>query len=342
MYERKYYKTLYLFLLGFLAAQFTNAQTDTLKFENGEYVIGEIKYMKNGVITLETSYSDEDFMIDWIKVNNVSSKQTYFITLTDGSRYLGQLSTENNLTYIYNDNALFKTIVTLNQIVDIRPIENRFWERLNASIDLGYNITKANNLHQFNTRALLSYRTKGWETSINYNNVYSSQDSIVTTNRIDAGLIFILFLPKDWFIGASNEFLSNNEIKLNLRSTSRVGLGNYIVHTNSMYLSLAIGGAYNNESFTDESPLRQSFEGYAGFDLNLFDVGDLSLQSKLSTYSSLTEEDRFRADFTFDIKYDLPKDFYIKLGITLNYDNQPATEAEELDYVLQTGLGWEW
>jgi hypothetical protein len=40
-------------------------------------------------------------------------------------------------------------------------------------------------------------------------------------------------------------------------------------------------------------------------------------------------------------KYDIPWDFYVKLGITVNYDNQPAIEGTQYDYILKTGFGWE-
>jgi len=38
----------------------------------------------------------------------------------------------------------------------------------------------------------------------------------------------------------------------------------------------------------------------------------------------------------------LPLDLYLKLGISINYDNQPAGDAHELDYIYQFGFGWEW
>jgi hypothetical protein len=34
-------------------------------------------------------------------------------------------------------------------------------------------------------------------------------------------------------------------------------------------------------------------------------------------------------------------DFFLSLGYTLNYDNQPAEGATNTDYVLQTSFGWE-
>jgi hypothetical protein len=33
-------------------------------------------------------------------------------------------------------------------------------------------------------------------------------------------------------------------------------------------------------------------------------------------------------------------DFYIKSGLTLNYDNKPAVSGSETDYVLFFTVGW--
>jgi hypothetical protein len=73
----------------------------------------------------------------------------------------------------------------------------------------------------------------------------------------------------------------------------------------------------------------------------MYDVGDLNLLTNVRWFPSFTEEGRNRVDFRFDVSYDLPKDFYIKTGITLNYDSQPAPGASETDYVIVTGFGWE-
>jgi len=48
-----------------------------------------------------------------------------------------------------------------------------------------------------------------------------------------------------------------------------------------------------------------------------------------------------RFDFKVDLKYDLPLDFYIKLGYTQNFDNRPVEGASQNDYVIQTSFGWE-
>ena len=160
---------------------------------------------------------------------------------------------------------------------------------------------------------------------------------------MDANITFKYFLPNDWYVFYANDFLQNDEQKLALRSTSKLGAGYYLVHTNSTYFGIYGGAAANAESFTENSsPDRKSAEAFVGLELNLFDIGDLSLLTNVIGFPSLTESGRFRLDFKFDLKYDLPLDFYIKTGTTINYDNQPVAGAGDLDYVIQTGIGWEW
>lgn len=82
-------------------------------------------------------------------------------------------------------------------------------------------------------------------------------------------------------------------------------------------------------------------EAFVGLELNLFDFEDISLLSKVTAYPSLTESNRIRTDFSTDFKYDLPLDFFLKLGITYNFDSKPVEGASKDDYIIQTTFGWE-
>jgi hypothetical protein len=113
------------------------------------------------------------------------------------------------------------------------------------------------------------------------------------------------------------------------------------VNTNKLYWGFSAGLNYNEEKYSTIDDIdRKSMEGFAGSELNLFNTGDIDLVTRIIAYPGITEKSRFRADFSFDIKYDLPLDFYIKLGTTYNYDNQPASGSSNDDYVFYTGFGW--
>ena len=336
-------KRITFFSLLFLILSNLYAQTDTLIFKNGNIVVGEIKNMSRGVIQIETDYSDSDFLIEWEKVTELYSQQRFIISLDNGERLNGKINTdpsEKSKLILDWDGALQR--VDNYDVVYIKPLEDKFIDRLNASIDLGISITKANNLRQLTTRSYLGYFTDNWSADASLDAVRSSQDSIANTKRTDASISFYYFLGKNWFALVSSAFLQNDEQKLELRATPKTGIGNYIIQTNELYLSIYVGAAWNNETYTDPTiPDRSDGEANIGTELNMFDMGDLGLLTGLSVYKSIKKGDRTRADFKFDIKYDLPLDFYIKLGYTLNYDSQPVEGAAENDYVIQTTFGWE-
>lgn len=319
------------------------AQTDTLLFKNGEKVIGELKRLDKGVVHIETTYSDSDFAIAWDQVAKISSTQYFLVTLSDGRRFNSRINSTKSIDEVELDNGESREVVSIISIVYFKHISQSFWDKISASIDVSLNLTKAKNLTQFNTRATAGYLADRWELKGNYNTVFSSQDSIENTKRMDANITFKYFLPNDFYVFYSNDFLQNDEQKLQLRSTSKLGLGYFLVHTNKAYWSTYVGLAGNQESYTENaSPNRTSSEVFFGAEINLFNLSDLSLVSSAIGYSSLTETGRFRLDFKLDLKYDLPLDFYLKTGTTFNYDNRPVAGASELDYVIQTGIGWEW
>ncbi len=64
----------------------------------------------------------------------------------------------------------------ISDIVFLRKIDQDFWGNVNASLSVGYNFTKANDLSQFSIRSNLGYRAKRWSASTRYNQIISSQN----------------------------------------------------------------------------------------------------------------------------------------------------------------------
>jgi hypothetical protein len=244
-----------------------------------------------------------------------------------------------------------------DEIVWLDDLDSGFWSQLYASIDIGLDLTKANNYRKFSTRATLGYVAKLWSLGGTYNSLLSRQDETEDISRTDGSIDFKYFLPKDWYPLVSVTFLANNEQQIDLRTTGKAGMGKFIIHTNRSYWGFSVGANYNNETYLPRTTVdsvgneitttpadRKSWEGFIGTELNLFDIGDLSLSTKLVAYPSFTEAGRWRADFSFDAKYEMPfdDDFYVRLGLTYNYDNKPVEGASKTDYVTAIGLGYQW
>lgn len=338
-----------LLLFGLLlSANHLIGQTDTLLLRNGDQLVGEIKEMKRGVLILKTAYSSSDFQIDWEDVIGISSQQQYAISLSDK-----HLLTKAHLQTKAPGKFLLVSPegqheVSGEMIVDLRQIETYFWSKWSAHIDAGYSLTKANDLQQFHASASVGYRDERWVTMANYRQVRNRQIGAETVRRIDGGLNADYGFRNGLFLGSRVNFLSNTEQNLDLRTTGVLGLGYYFIRSNKLYWNAFAGPVINLENVgapvsPENLPAsdRQSAEAVVGSELNLYDIGDLNVFSNAYWYPSLTENSRYRFDFQLNIRYDLPLDFYIKSGLTLNYDNQPAAGASESDYVIITGFGWE-
>ena len=303
-----------------------------------------MKSLAKGVITFETPYSDDDFTIKWLKVDKLVSSQYYLFTLKGGERLNGKIRSEGGdsktVSLLTKDGSVKS--VPIHDIVYMKTVEQDLKSRITASIDVGYTYTKTRHNSQFTTRGAIGYLSDIWGINGDFNVVRSKQDSVADIRRTEGNLGVKFFLYRDIFAMASGNFLQNDEQKLKLRSTYKAGIGDYFINSNRMYLIGTAGIAYTNEQYIDTTDGRRSGEGFISLALNLFDVGDLSLQTEVNLYPNLTTLGRYRSDMRFDVKYDFPLDLYIKFGITYNFDSNPIEGAPNSDYVVQATLGWEW
>ena len=324
-----------------------NAQQDTIVFKNNDVIVGEIKEMDRGVLVMKTTYSESDFKIEWSGVSQIFTETLFFITTTTGERYNGKLKSkiENMVSPgpLIEIVSIYGVRITVHKddIVLLKPLSQDIWSRLYASIDFGYSLTKANNLHQLSIGSSMNYIANTWSSSLTFNGMSSTQNKVEPIRRWDGDFTYRFFLPKDWYLFSQISFLSNTEQRLTLRTMGKLGSGNFVIHTNKSYWGLLGGMSFNNEKYTTEMTTHQSLEGFAGTELNLYDIGDLNLLVNLTLYPSFTDWGRWRSDFNFETKYDLPLDFYIKITFTLNYDNRPVEGGNSADYIITTGFGWE-
>ncbi len=337
-----------LIAIAFFSAAIVFSQNDSLILNNGDVIIGEIKNMERGVVTIETDYSDDDFKIEWDGIKEMHTITSFLINTSDGDRFNGAIeSSGDKMVLITLDDGGTKEMAFLD-IVYLKSVDDGFWNKMDAFIDVGFDMMKENNQMTFSTRSGIEYMAPVWSLGLTYNTNFTQRDDVADpSKRTDGGLAGKYFLPKSFYIPVSVTYLKSSELSLNSRWTPSAGVGYYIFRTNHLYWGVDAGAAYNAENYAqpDSTPnyyTHNSFEGFFGTDLNLYDIGDFSLSTTARAFPSFTESGRWRVDFNLDTKYDLPLEFYIKIGFSMNYDNQPVTEGSEMDYTLHTGVGWEW
>jgi hypothetical protein len=339
-----YYKFLIRipFLASLLVSLPLSAQIDTILFINGDKMLGEIKKMDKGVMVVGTDYSDSDFQIEWDKVTAIRTQSQFLIALTGGKRYYGRLYSLPDSAVQILTMPFEPVLVNMQDIVYLESYDDRFKDRFSAAIDVGLDLARARNLRKLNATLRIGYHAEKWSTNASFDVLRSTQDDSEDIQRTESHLSFRYILPKQWYTIGSLSELSNTEQNLTARVNAQVGMGRFLVRSRSLYWGAKLGINRNYELYSNETEDRQSWEGYVGTELNLFNLGDLDLLFTLMAYPSITERGRWRANEKLEVKYDLPLDLYLKLGVSLDYDNQPAEDANTLDYIVQLGFGWEW
>ena len=297
--------------------------------------------MEKGVLEIDAPFGDENFKVKWLSIREIYTESKFVVSIAD-KLYQGRIASIADQRIKVFDNDSIYTTCALDEIVYLNQFKQGFSNRFNAAIEVGFNLTKAQDLRQFSLRSSIGYKTDKWTADVAYNILRSSQDNVAPVNRSDGLLNYRRILLKNWYLIGTVATLSNTEQLLDLRANSQLGIGKFIVSSNRAYWGVKAGFNNNLERFTNETTNRNTWEGYLGSELNLYDTGNLELALVFMGYSGLTETGRYRADINFDTKYELPLDLFIRLGISLNYDNRPAQSASETDYIVRTGIGWEW
>tara|TARA_R110000787_G_scaffold96803_1_gene200330 strand:+ start:19419 stop:20429 length:1011 start_codon:yes stop_codon:yes gene_type:complete len=331
----------FLFFIFVLFGICGYSQTDSLKFKNTNIVVGEVKSLINGVITMKTSFSDKDFKIEFKEVEEIYLNQTFLINLANGGHYLGKVRSIKPGTILIADEKGYSFETDIKSLTQLKASGTKIWDRFKGRIDLGFNLTKSNNFSQFTVSSDLKYVGELWSFNAGYSSLLTNQDQSDEIKRVDWNLDTQRFLFKDYYGIVQVSFLSNTEQALKGRTTGLLGIGRYLISSNRLYLGIRTGLNYNVETYFDPTLDKTSAEVNFGSEFNMFEFGDLSLLTDFAAYYGLSESKRFRLDYNLVFKYDLPWDFYIKTEFNLNYDNQPAAVGNEFDYILNSGFGWE-
>jgi len=318
---------------------------DVLILKNGDRITGKIKKLNNGDLEIDPPYGENIFIIDWNEVERIESKRNFIAQTSAGEYVTGAVRTNpENTTQVLVEGDARVLPVERSELVYLKHIDESFWGRLSASADFGLSLTKANDTKQLNTRISGGYLTEKWSANVSFDALRNARSDVVeTTKRTEVGGDYRYFFAGRWFgLGTAN-FLQSNELQLDLRSTVGGGVGNYLVRNNRWLFSATGGAVWTNENFTTADPTltdRSSGEGFAGVELNAFDIGSVDILSSFTVIPSLTESGRVRMDFRTDFQWELIKDFFFRVGVTDNYDSSPVGDAPSNDYVFSTSVGW--
>lgn len=337
-------------------------RTDTIQMVNGDRITGEIKQLEHGKLRVGTDSLGE-ILIEWNDIKRIDSDYEFQFERSDGTRITGTIQDSPDQKEITLANDDETTSFAHDRVVRISQIDDSFWERLKGSLSFGYSFTKASDIAQGNLGFRATHRTEVRSFTLDGSTIVTNDQDGEDTQRSDVTIEMTRFRKSRWFNSYWLGFESNDELRLNLRSSLGAGLGRFLIQTNTSELSV-LGGLVGTNEDVDEllgrSTTKQNFEGLLGIDYSryIFDDPTLDLSTTLLAYPSITESGRLRAQFDLNLRWEIIHDLYLDLSYYNTYDSDPqsnfdldvgpitdplgfpAPSLEKHDYGIVTSLGW--
>lgn len=316
-------------------------KTDVVTLANGDRITGEIKRLERG--RLEFSTDDAGTLyLEWDKlVTLLATTRIFDIVTTHDQRYLGSLgpSLPRSLTIVQTSGS---ATLAMDQVTWISPIGTGFWDKLDGSVDVGFNYTRSSGIAQLNLNSATSYRRPAFEARTNLSFTGTATED--GDNRDDRGAIDLAYLRyrESWVVSGSSRFETNQSLGIELRSQVGGGIGPRLVNSNRGQLFVGGGLVVNWEDAVDvETTTNVEAVFFFESSYYTYDRPKTTIDVKFQYYPSLSDFGRQRIQLDASVKRELLKDFFLSLNLFDSFDSKPPNTAFDTnDFGIVLSIGW--
>jgi hypothetical protein len=262
------------------------------------------------------------------------------IETADGSRYFGKLEQPQQSEQVKISSDTSTESVPLDDMVNIIPIGESFWKRLQGSMSAGFSYTKSSDVAQFSFSGDVLYRARHNQVALTYNNIVTNQDS-GTSEQIYARLGYRYQPREHWYGLGFVSFQRNQELGVDGRGVLGAGGGRTLFQSNRGALSVNGGIDLNLEN--SGSSKDSSVEAFTAIEYSLYKYAGLQSNLIISAiaFPSLTESGRFRWQVDTSWRQELFNNVFWNWTFYASGDNDPPqSAASKSDYGVITSLGW--
>ena len=316
-------------------------KNDTIYLNNGDRITGELKKFEYGLLSLKTD-AMKTVTIEYDRISTLYSAKHFEFRTISGDRYFGTLlnSEVPGTVYIVLANDTIPKL--LWDIVQITSIKNRFWQKIDGSVDLGLNYTKASDVFQYSIITSVIHRTTNYSTQFDLSSIRSVQENDTSINN-DVGLKVVRYFPGKWFALVQTKGQQNSELDLDYRILVGLGGGYDLVRNNFQRLYAVAGMLANRERTIEAGLLSTNIEVSAGIHYKVFRYQQpkIDVTTGFDVYPSLTTGGRVRMEYDLTAKIEIIKDVFFSLTLYDNFDNNPSSsEASKNDWGIITSIGY--
>lgn len=335
---------LWLIIIGFillcsLKESSASSKIDTVYFQKGDRLTGEMLSLDKGILKLKTD-DGGTVSIEWKNIDSLCILNPLRILKHNGGILYGQLfpSGKRQVCILLDENGQTSTI-ELQSIVELIKLEKRMLDRLTGTLSAGFSFIKATKVTQLDFSGNVQYKGEKTIFSANYN-IVLTDDSESTTQRQTGGASFDRILPNNWSALGKLLAESNSEFELDLRSSVLTGLSYNFIRSNSQILQVGLGLSLNREFSGDLA--QNNIEALAGLKYSLFILDSPKVSYNFEGYvlPGLNRFGRVRSDINTDLNWEIFKDFYLKGSLFYSFDNEPLSGVD-IHADWGTSLGFE-
>ena len=330
-----------LTVLGLAGVCDAHPKTDIVYFTNGDRIFCEIKTLQRGKLTVK-SVGFSTVKIEWDKISQIESEYAYQFELQSGIRYIGTPSPTDDPGKIFVETPAGRTRLDLARVVVIRAVDPSFWERIDGSVDVGYEFTQASTSTSWNLAADATYRAEKWEGRLTADSLFREQDGADPVNRQNTTILYTRLFEHRWSAIGIGLGEKNANQALEFRGLFGGGVARKLYQTDRNNISVLSTLTASREKFQDTDFLTNwEVGGGILYDTYRFSSPELQITADFLFLYSLSDSSRFRLQANAQAKLELIKDLFWSVTVYETFDRQPPTElANRNDFSLTTSFGW--
>jgi hypothetical protein len=316
---------------------------DTLFFNAGSTIVGEVKKIKLGVVTFDPDDAN-DITVQLRNLKTLSAGSEVFrIETVREDVYYGKLITDTSKNYVKLPQGQDTILLYLQDITIMYPYEKSFMQRFSGDVGLGYSYTRSSNFGRLNFNSNLNYVSHKEEISLSASAIYTMSDTSFTRDNENLYFKYNYYFSPTWFATGFLAYQRNLELGLDRRFQEGLGGGNKFITNQHAYAWVRSGFVFNQEKNIEGITTGTLTEIFTQLQFNFFKFTkpEINLNVAQTLYYNLSQSGRFRTDGETSLNWEIINDLDLNLGFYSNFDSKPpAAASKEFDFGITFGLSY--
>lgn len=323
-----------VFLVFFLSGY---SQADEVILTNGDKLSGKIVEVKDGILTLETSYS-EPIKVKFEAVQQMFSSEAVELHLDDGEILKGRITTDTERRIAVESDAGRESVtVGLDNVAALNPPpkEPPAWK---GNITVGGNWQDGNTeTKNISAGALAVRRSDNDRFLMNFLYNQSEDNGQRSAENAYGQLKYDYFLTPKWYLYINVDALADEFSDINLRTSIGPGVGYQVWEGEDKSLGLEAGVSYTNEDKVEgEDTDWLAARVGVNFLYRLFDR--VLFTDQFVIYPNLDDTGEYTLRNEAAFVTDIGASWALRLSNIWERDSDPGPDLEQDDFTWILGL----